>query len=168
MILEKRSLEDFQRNTIVSVFLRALEYYKGILFITTNRLRTMDTAFQSRIHIAIKLGALSPDVRRQIWVRFIDRLDASEARAKKELRERLDNLQEWNLNGRQIRNVIMIAQSLSFSAERRRGALRFDDVEEVANKTIEFQDFFEEDQAERRGQLRDVPNRRFRKYDAAG
>ncbi|KAI4149468.1 MAG: hypothetical protein LQ340_004613 [Diploschistes diacapsis] len=168
VILEKRSLEDFQRNTIVSVFLRALEYYKGILFITTNRLRTMDTAFQSRIHIAIKLGALSPDVRRQIWVRFIDRLDASEARAKKELRERLDNLQEWNLNGRQIRNVIMIAQSLSFSAERRRGALRFDDVEEVANKTIEFQDFFEEDQAERRGQLRDVPNRRFRKYDAAG
>ena len=126
----------------------------------------MDTAFQSRIHIAIRFSPLTPPVRRQIWERFIDLLDESEKRAKKELREQLDDLQEWNLNGRQIRNVIMIAQNLSFSAERRRGTLRYEDVEEVANKTIEFQDFFEDDQAERKGQLRDLPNRRFRKYEA--
>lgn len=158
VILEKRSLEDFDRNSLVSIFLRALEYHKGILFITTNRLRTIDVAFQSRIHIALKYAALVPAVRRQIWEKFIDRLDASEVRAKDELSERLDDLQEWNLNGRQIRNIIMIAQSLSLSLERRRGALSYADIEAVANKTLEFQDFFEEDANDRRSQLSKVSN----------
>lgn len=138
--------------------------YRGILFITSNRLRTIDTASQSRIHIAIKFPPLTSFVRRQIWSRFIDRLDESEARAKRELREKLDDLQEWNLNGRQIRNVIMIAQSLRLSEERRRGALRYIDVEEVANKTSEFQDFFEEEGEGKRGALREVPGRRFREH----
>ena len=164
VILEARSFEDFRRNTLVSIFLRALEYYRGILFITTNRIRTIDTAFQSRIHIALRFRSLTAPVRRQIWERFISRLDSSEARAKKELFERLDDLQEWELNGRQIRNVIMIAQSLSFSNARRKGALKYKDVEDVANQTISFQDFFEEDSAEKTAQLMEVPGKKFREF----
>ena len=126
----------------------------------------MDTAFQSRIHIAIKFPDPTPALRRQIWQRFISRLDESEYRAKQELTERLDDLQEWNLNGRQIRNVIMIAQSLRVSLERRKGSLRYVDVEEVANKTIEFQDFFEDEKEVRKGALRDLPRRGFRDFAA--
>ena len=54
VFLERRSLHDMQRNSLVSVFLRTLEYYSGILFMTTNRVRTFDDAFKSRIHVPLK------------------------------------------------------------------------------------------------------------------
>jgi hypothetical protein len=38
--LASRKNMDIERNSVVSVFLRALEYYGGILFITTNRIGT--------------------------------------------------------------------------------------------------------------------------------
>lgn len=34
---------------MVSVFLRILEYYEGILVLTTNRMRSFDIAVQSRV-----------------------------------------------------------------------------------------------------------------------
>lgn len=37
VFLEERTQADLQRNALVSVFLRALEYYDGILILTTNR-----------------------------------------------------------------------------------------------------------------------------------
>jgi AAA+ superfamily predicted ATPase len=37
VFLEERSLHDLERNALVSIFLRLLEYYSGILFLTTNR-----------------------------------------------------------------------------------------------------------------------------------
>lgn len=59
VFLAKRNLEDLTRNAMVSVFLRVLEFYSGILFLTTNRVGTMDEAFKSRIHISLycKLNA---------------------------------------------------------------------------------------------------------------
>jgi len=36
IFLERRSLYDMERNSLVSIFLRVLEYYSGILFMTTN------------------------------------------------------------------------------------------------------------------------------------
>ena len=35
--LEERRARDLYRNGLVSIFLRALEYYRGVLFLTTNR-----------------------------------------------------------------------------------------------------------------------------------
>lgn len=37
VFLEKRNMQDVYRNALVSVFLRQLEYFQGILFLTTNR-----------------------------------------------------------------------------------------------------------------------------------
>lgn len=37
VFLEKRNMHDIHRNALVSIFLRQLEYYQGILFLTTNR-----------------------------------------------------------------------------------------------------------------------------------
>ncbi|KAK5023013.1 hypothetical protein LTR16_012389, partial [Cryomyces antarcticus] len=37
VFLEQRSLHELERNKLVSVFLRILEYYEGIMFLTTNR-----------------------------------------------------------------------------------------------------------------------------------
>lgn len=83
VVLETRSFEDVRRNGIVSgtlssmfqritlmelaVFLRQLEYYKGVLFLTTNRISTMDAAFQSRIQVAIEYKELKPKARAMVW-----------------------------------------------------------------------------------------------------
>lgn len=37
VFLEARSTHDLERNKLVSIFLRILEYYEGVLFLTTNR-----------------------------------------------------------------------------------------------------------------------------------
>lgn len=49
IFLEERSPADLQRNALVSVFLRVLEYYEGILILTSNRIGTFDEAFKSRV-----------------------------------------------------------------------------------------------------------------------
>lgn len=40
VFLEERDMKDLKRNALVSVFLRALEYYDGILILTSNRVGT--------------------------------------------------------------------------------------------------------------------------------
>ena len=53
VFLSQRSKHDMNRNALVSVFLRVLEYYNGLLFLTTNRVGTIDEAFKSRIHLSL-------------------------------------------------------------------------------------------------------------------
>jgi len=49
------------------VFLRVLEYYSGILFLTTNRVGTLDEAFKSRIHLSLYYPSLNRDQTLQIF-----------------------------------------------------------------------------------------------------
>lgn len=44
-------LLQIERNALVSVALRLLEYHRGVLFLTTNRIKTFDDAFLSRFSI---------------------------------------------------------------------------------------------------------------------
>jgi ATPase family associated with various cellular activities (AAA) len=60
VFLEKRSIHDIHRNALVSIFLRLLEYFQGILFLTTNRVETFDDAFQSRTSLPSPSYSLSP------------------------------------------------------------------------------------------------------------
>lgn len=53
VFLAQRERKDFKRNGLVAVFLRVLEYYAGILFLTTNRVGDFDEAFASRIHMSL-------------------------------------------------------------------------------------------------------------------
>ena len=49
------------------VFLRVLEYYEGILFLTTNRVGAVDEAFKSRIHMPLFYPWLDQDQTYKIW-----------------------------------------------------------------------------------------------------
>jgi hypothetical protein len=49
VFLEERSLSDVDRNSLVAIFLRMLEYYEGILILASNRIGTFDEAFESWI-----------------------------------------------------------------------------------------------------------------------
>jgi hypothetical protein len=71
--LRERSLQDVQRNGLVSVFLRHLEHFQDIMFLTTNRLTTFDDAFQSRIHFAVKFSDLTIKAK-AIWETFLQKV----------------------------------------------------------------------------------------------
>jgi AAA+ superfamily predicted ATPase len=109
VFLERRSLHDMHRNAMVSVFLRVLEYYSGILFLTTNRVTTFDDAFKSRIHIPIRYTDLSVESRRQIWRNFCRMVPGGVDIDEKGLA----TLADTDLNGRQIKNAIKAAESLA-------------------------------------------------------
>jgi hypothetical protein len=138
-----------------------IEYYRGILFLTTNRLGTMDIAFQSRVSLAVRFNPLTTELRRQIWLNFIERLDPLESTGKEQLLSKLNDISEWNLNGRQIRNILRMAQSIALARERRRGAMTFAHVEQIVNETLRFQDYFDEEYRESRSQLGGLNSRKF-------
>lgn len=47
VFLQQRSTLDITRNSLVAIFLRQLEYYKGIMILTTNMVQNCDGAFES-------------------------------------------------------------------------------------------------------------------------
>ena len=119
--LESREHRDIERNGLVSVFLRALEYYRGVLFLTTNRVRTFDPAFTSRIHIALRYGALSDTDRERIWMSAFERLErdsGGRVRAAVTAREYAwssTDVRSLRWNGREIRNALQTAVALAES-----------------------------------------------------
>ncbi|MGB0683358.1 MAG: AAA family ATPase [Magnetovibrionaceae bacterium] len=63
----KRRDDDLAMNAVVGVFLRVLEYFNGLLFLTTNRTHDIDEAIVSRCIAMIRYIAPSEHERRQIW-----------------------------------------------------------------------------------------------------
>lgn len=58
---------DLQQNAIVGVFLRVLEYYNGVLFMTTNRSELVDDAITSRCLARIDYAVPTPENQARIW-----------------------------------------------------------------------------------------------------
>lgn len=82
VFLEERSLHELERNKLVSIFLRVLEYYEGIMFLTTNRVQTFDQAFQSRIHISLEYKELDQPSRKKVWLNFLEQHNIAQAAAR--------------------------------------------------------------------------------------
>ncbi|PVH68573.1 P-loop containing nucleoside triphosphate hydrolase protein [Cadophora sp. DSE1049] len=112
VFLEQRSLDDLRRNALVSIFLRVLEYYDGILVLTSNRVGTFDEAFKSRIQLALHYPKLDQRKRTKVWENFIDRLDdlKEENIDFNDLRDNVEELAKNKMNGREIRNAITLAR----------------------------------------------------------
>lgn len=65
---------------MTSVFLRSLEYYAGILFLTTNRVGAIDPAFKSRIQMSLFYPKLDWNVTNTLYEKFIERAKAEQDR----------------------------------------------------------------------------------------
>ncbi|KAK4206269.1 Fidgetin-like protein 1 [Rhypophila decipiens] len=132
VFLEEREKTDLQRNALVSVFLRVLEYYEGILILTSNRVGIFDEAFKSRVQLALHYPPLDRDGRWQIWdnfFRILQKQQETQAQSSlssalvglaedekintQELLDKRDVLAKEKLNGRQIRNAITSARQLA-------------------------------------------------------
>lgn len=124
VFLARRNPQDFKRNGLVAVFLRVLEYYAGILFLTTNRIGDFDEAFSSRIHISLHYPALDYDSTigifelnwRLIKARFAHKnraLDVDETKIAGFVTSYWHNQPDARWNGRQIRNACQTALALA-------------------------------------------------------
>ncbi|PYI04036.1 P-loop containing nucleoside triphosphate hydrolase protein [Aspergillus sclerotiicarbonarius CBS 121057] len=109
MFLEARSTADLRRNRLVSVFLRQLEYYRGVMFLTSNRVSDFDPAFESRIHLTIHYPALDTGSRLHVWKTFTQMGELESKLSEKDL----ESLAKIEMNGRQIKNVVKTARLLS-------------------------------------------------------
>lgn len=160
VFLEQRSLDNLERNALVSVFLRVLEYYEGILVLTTNRVGTFDEAFKSRILLSLHYEKLTKGQRRKIWRGFVNHLKdtngpSNEKQVKgeqggspsanlpdidyQEILDSLDELANHELNGRQIRNIITTGRQL---AKFRGKALNYGLLEEAISLSGKFDEYF--------------------------
>ncbi|PPJ49740.1 hypothetical protein CBER1_02907 [Cercospora berteroae] len=107
--LEKRAPQDTpgarERNKRVAAFLRILEYYRGILILTTNRAVNFDDAFYSRIHLSLPFKPLDHQFREDIWKNFLRGSEVSESEISEFAKE--------EINGRQIKNVVKMSRLLA-------------------------------------------------------
>ena len=110
MLLESRSKGELVRNAMVCVMLRLLEYYSGILFLTTNRVESLDPAFQSRVQCALRYEALDEGSRGRIWEDLLAHVQGGVGGDVS-----IPHLAAQPLNGRQIKNCLQLALALSIS-----------------------------------------------------
>jgi SpoVK/Ycf46/Vps4 family AAA+-type ATPase len=103
VFLEARSPNNLERNELVAIFLRQLEYYQGLLFLTTNRINAIDPAFKSRIDLILPYYDLDSLARKQVWKNFINRLPPAEVQLSD---KDFDKLAETEINGRDIKNIL--------------------------------------------------------------
>lgn len=99
-----------------------MEYYQGILFLTTNRVGKIDEAFRSRVHVSLYYPPLKKKPTVDIFKTNLERVKAQRGDA---LRIKDEEIKDFakahykNLephvrwNGRQIRNAFHIAVALA-------------------------------------------------------
>ena len=112
VFLEKRSTSDIVRNAMVCVMLRLLEYFPGILFLTTNRVAEFDPAFESRVTVALKYEHLDAKARQQVWRNLLARVPIKVSDD-----VHYERLAVHIMNGRQIKNAVRLALALAEDAQ---------------------------------------------------
>ena len=105
VFLAKRG-EDLERSAIVGIFLRMLDYYEGLLFLTTNRPGVLDHAVLSRVMLHLEYPDLDAQTRADVWQSMF-------AGAGMTLLEgSFEDLANADENGRQSRNLVRLARIL--------------------------------------------------------
>lgn len=115
---ERRESTTPEKNALVTVMLRILEYYNGIIILTTNRLLSLDPAVQSRIHLALYFDNLSSENLVDIFNNLLDRFHVDPA-ARADLNSWFEVFSNtMTMNGREIRNLVHSSIALARSKKR--------------------------------------------------
>ena len=108
--LESRSSNSpLERNAMVSVMLRLVEYHQGIMFLTSNRIDSLDPAFKTRITMSLRYEPLDFEARAKVWENLL--VKSGHESTLKTLD--LQVLAKWKLNGREIKNVLRLAMAMA-------------------------------------------------------
>lgn len=133
IFLQERDGLELERNVMVSVFLRRLEYFQGVLIMTTNRKRTIDAAFDSRIHFKLHNTDLSDESRLAIWKNCLSNVPMETEKANVKERD-LAHLSKLKLNGRHIRNVMACAISIVVQEKK---ALEMEGIQTILDMMVD-------------------------------
>lgn len=142
------------------MFLRILEYYSGILFLTTNRVGAIDDAFRSRLHLTLFYPRLDRGQTLRIWRSNFNRLKLINQERQDHNRTAIkydkEQILAWakkcwdqlDWNGRQIRNAFQTAIALAEFRNRndkspRSPVLRVDHFIDLANASKDFNDYLQ-------------------------
>jgi SpoVK/Ycf46/Vps4 family AAA+-type ATPase len=110
VFLSRRTTGDIVRNAFITVFLRSMEYYAGIMLLTTNQKEAFDEAFQSRIHLQIPYLPANHAQRKAIWANIVA-AQKVEHNLDEAAFERLATT--YKRNGREIKNMVLLALMIS-------------------------------------------------------
>jgi hypothetical protein len=103
-----------------------------------------------------------------VWLNFINRLSESESQAKEDLEDRVDEMARWDLNGRDIRNIMGLAQSIALTEGGRAGSLRFNHIKQVADGIQVFHEAFQQNEQESKEKMAALSHRRGRDWPGHG
>lgn len=109
IFLQKRDASHLERNALVGVFLRQLEYFSGVLLLTTNSIKSFDDAFLSRFAVVLHFDKLDTTSRRTLWSRFLERATGDDVAGRFDV----DRLANFELNGREIKHAVQTAQAVA-------------------------------------------------------
>lgn len=107
IFLAQRTEDDIVRNAMVGVFLRLLEYHNGVLLLTSNLASSFDKAFFSRISLVVRYPELDYQTRTKVWTNLLSAANVSGID--------VSRLAGVDLNGRQIKNALRLAQTLALA-----------------------------------------------------
>lgn len=100
--------EDITQNAIVGVFLRLLEYYRGVLFMTSNRGDIIDDAIKSRATAWVRYWLPKEEKLKNIWTVLGKQYKAD---FKKDDIEKLVKHEELgSIGGRTVRNLLKLGR----------------------------------------------------------
>jgi SpoVK/Ycf46/Vps4 family AAA+-type ATPase len=134
IFLEQRDSNNIERNAMVGVFLRTLEYYAGILFLTTNRVKNLDQAFYSRVSLCLHYKDLDHETRKKIFENQLQ-LYCIQNLVNLDDIIRFCDSNDIRINGRQIKNTVRIAHAIATQQKR---TVETKDFHRVLGKIKEF------------------------------
>lgn len=109
--LEARSSSSsLEQNAMVCVMLKLVEYFSGILFLTSNRLDSIDSAFKTRITLALQYDNLNASAREKIWLNLFKSSGIDVTTSGINTRALAES---FVLNGREIKNALRLALALA-------------------------------------------------------
>jgi len=101
VFMSQRTSYNLEYNSCVSVFLRLVEAYTGVLIMTTNRNSDIDDAFDSRIDIRLHFDNLDLQGRAKVWYESLKRYNNQNID--------IDSLAVHELNNREISRIVKLA-----------------------------------------------------------
>lgn len=114
---------DILQNCIVGTFLRLLEYYNGVLFLTTNRLEIVDDAIMSRVTAHIKYDYPDKDDVQKLWKILADNF---KMKIGVDVVTKLTKTYK-SMSGRDIRNLLKMLTKYNPKAKE----IKFDMIQEL-------------------------------------